>query len=1829
MTSGTVVWRPGAPLAYFVLNWPRRVLTMIIHHSICDDWSISVLLREVDAAYNGKQLENRPFRPLAEYIKANRARSERFWKTEFHDSHKASMTPFPPLPTAGYTPRPTERLEKTFDTHSGPTAGFTVNTKLRLAWAMVQSLYTGSEDTFFGTVNAGRGVPVPGVQEMSGPALATVPVRVQINPNHTVMEALDAVQGQWAATMQFEHVGLQRLMHLGPGPQAACRFQTLMSVEPRDGHQIHGVLSQHRSEQHTYDSYAVILLVRPSSRTVWLEARFDPAVIEVQQMERVLSQMAYIYQQIERKPNILLAEINTVSPEDRTELTRRNTSNISSSAPPLCVHQLIQQRASQQPLAVAINSWDGDISYQKLDDMSSELAVHLSQQSVGPGVFVPLCLGKTKWMAVAMLAVMKTGAAFTLLDPSYPTSRLLNMCQKINATVIVTLESQVPVASRLGVPTVVSMGNLNLEKNNSDSPPESASSPMDPIYAAFTSGSTGNPKCAIVNHAGFTASALAHSEPCHFTPQSRVLQFASPAFDLCILEHLSTLIMGGCLCIPSAADCHSNLTEAMNKFAVNVALLTPTVSRIVSPGSISTLKVLVFCGETVRASDVSRWEQHVEVRNAYGPAECSVIFSVQPHPRSEDPGNIGFSTGCVGWVVHPEDHCRLMPLGCPGELVIEGPIVGDGYLSDSEETARAFIEAPPWRREFAAIPTRLLYRTGDLVECTGDGSFRFIGRKDTQVKLHGQRLELADVEHHLHRSFPEARQAIADILRSSHESGHGDGRPKTLLVAFVCLPLSSSAEKEEHEESLFHPPNDEFRAACAIAESRLSETLPSFMVPAVFLPLSHMPQTKSGKADRRYLLGQAELLPWERIQEFRVTRGQPQMPSGEREEKLQQIWARTLNRAAHEIGINESFFRLGGDSVSAMQVAASCKTSGFNVTVADIFRHPTISKLAQKVQESRRNPQFLPKTVQEDPIDKLFHLSPIQQLFFEHVPDGHNKFTQEFLLRVTKPASSSKIRKAIEEIVTQHSMLRARFEQDSDGNWGQIVRRDVATSFHLHEHRISSIDNHDHLQKMFSASQSMLDIQHGPMFVVDVIETDGHEQYLGLMAHHLVIDMVSWRVLFQNLEDILSMDCPSQPVSMPFQQWCRLQKEYAAESLDPQTALSTNIPAAPLGYWGPPAIWESNTVGDAVEQSISISQETTQWILGPANDAFQTRPVEIIQTAVLYAFLLAFDNRPAPTIFSEGHGREPWGQHIDISQTVGWFTTIAPIFVRAKKGQNFAELLQLTKDSRRANPRNGWDYFATRYLHPEGMYYCQGHAQMEVLFNYLSLFQQLERPGALLQLQSIPDQDIIQPPSDLPRFALIDVTAKVVNGCLSVVFLYNKRLRHQDRLQKWAQLCLQTLEELPKTLQQDHQLTISDFPLLSLTTDGQLQDLLHQIPCQLKVPVSDIEDIYPCSPVQLGMWLSQVKNPRMYWSHIKWSIYPLSSVSVDIEKIKAAWRRVVDRHAILRTVFTDGTGRLSHPLQIVLRSTQVDVQVISQSESIAENEIPSLSDQFLMTQSLMNKKGQPPHHLKLTIQQDGEVSCDLTIHHMLVDGVTVQILLNDVYRAYDGQLEHSPAAGYSKYLRYLQGDHQTSSETYWKQYLEDVHPCIFPSLGIKVQGREQLTLKLVPFSFDIGRRLQSFCQHHGITISNLLQVAWGLLLRTYTGSESVCFGYLNSCRDIPVQNVREISGPMINLLICRLSLPGNAQVLSTLLENQDAYARSIEHQHFSLAEVMDSLNLSSQPLFNTAMSLQKESANLNPTYSSDINLGAAQGIDSTEVSCPSPVPVFNLGKGTH
>ncbi|KAE8822002.1 hypothetical protein PTNB85_10576 [Pyrenophora teres f. teres] len=440
-----------------------------------------------------------------------------------------------------------------------------------------------------------------------------------------------------------------------------------------------------------------------------------------------------------------------------------------------CIHNLFAEQVLAQPNAPAICAWDGKMSYSVLDNLSTTLAGYLVKIGVKPEDVVPLCFEKSMWTVVAMLAVLKAGGAFAPLDPDHPASRHKEILRQTSARVVL-VSAQHSARWASSSCHVVTLSEASISQLTADDDlPNFSATPGNAAYILFTSGSTGIPKGVVLEHRAVSTSCLGHGRAFGITDQSRVLQFTSYTFDFCMAEIITTLLYGGCICVPSDRDRRSDLAKAINAMGANWALLTPSVAQLLNPSDVPTLKILVIGGEQVTSTDWNRWPTSVQLINGYGPTECCIVCAGYTTTQAFTTGTIGRAIASVSWVVDPENHHKLAPLGSVGELLVEGPILARGYLNDAEKTAAAFIEDPAWLMDgcqgYAGRHGRL-YKTGDLVQYNDDGNLICLGRKDSQVKLRGQRIELGEIEHHLRECLPEATQMAVEVILPSEESKH-------------------------------------------------------------------------------------------------------------------------------------------------------------------------------------------------------------------------------------------------------------------------------------------------------------------------------------------------------------------------------------------------------------------------------------------------------------------------------------------------------------------------------------------------------------------------------------------------------------------------------------------------------------------------------------------------------------------------------------------------------------------------------------------------------------------------------------------------------------------------------------------------------------------------------------------------------------------------------------------------------------------------------------------------------------------------------------------------
>lgn len=895
----------------------------------------------------------------------------------------------------------------------------------------------------------------------------------------------------------------------------------------------------------------------------------------------------------------------------------------------------------------------------------------------------------------------------------------------------------------------------------------------------------------------------------------------------------------------------------------------------------------------------------------------------------------------------------------------------------------------------------------------------------------------------------------------------------------------------------------------------------------------------------------------------------------------------------------------GGDSISAMQVLALCRKANIHLILPDILRCKTLLELASKATSAEET------IYQEEKLDQAFDLSPIQQAYVSmqsNIEKQQGKhFNQSFMLKVTKKVQSEEMKKAVEMLVAQHSMLRARFTQISDV-WKQHIIEESSTSYRFREFDLA---HENEIPPHVKDSQSCLDIINGPLFAVDVFNVSGHNQILFMTMNHMVVDMVSWRIIIQELEEILTTGSLSAGKPMSFQSWCFMQAENSRKQIEQGIggALPFNVPPRNLSYWMEDQI--SNTYGDTECETFSLSEATTKSILGDSNKPLRTEPLDLLLSAIAQSFSAIFFDRSAPAIHNESVGREAWDSSIDLSSTVGWFTTIVPIHVSVDQDSDIINTVRRMKDTRRKIDENGRPYFAYRYLTPQGQEeFKDRQGPVEIMFNYLGRMQQFERQDALLQpfkgeTEELSTKLMPDVGDKTARMALIEISAVVIQDKMQFSFVFNRNMKKQAAIRDWIIDCRATLEETVDVLVgigSVAQFSLSDLPLLPISYDG-LQTLVDDTLPTAGIALQTVEDIYPCVPMQEGMLLSQLRDPAVYQFR---AIFEVSAPkSVDAGRLAKAWNQVVNRHSALRTIFVDSVYKEDVFNQVVIKNNSEQGAFILCEEKDAIESLESFDS------TAEQKNPTLPHKFTVVQSSSGKVFFKLEMNHAIMDGGSLPVLFRDLAAAYDGTLSNEHGPLYSEYVKYLQGQNLDIGVQYWGRYLQDTHACHFPTLNKNSGTKRQLNS--IDLKFGRFNELVALCGAKNVTLANIMQAAWGICLRTWTKSEDICWGYLVSGRDVPVENIQNLFGPVLNMIVSRIKFSSKSSLEALVEGMQSDYLESLEHQHCSLAKIQHGLGLGGDNLFNTAVSVQGGGAP-GAIESKSISFTAVNAVDPNEVS---------------
>lgn len=1117
----------GHPMSWYALirnpEASEYQFVWTVHHSLLDGWSLSRVISCVQQTYAGRPVAPAPgFNTFIKYLSSRDIEaSKTFWCSHLTD---ALSPTFPRLPSPTYRP-----LGNTSFTHEALLSRkarsiITTATIIKAAWSLLIGIYSNTTDVITGITLNGRTAKLPGIEDIVGPTIVTVPFRTQFRAHQPITEFLNRIQQLYIDMIPFEQLGLQDIKLLSAGAEAACDFRSLLVIQSTRQPDLNGVppglLSTKQDITLSLD-YGLTMECELYDNRVMMRATVDDNLLSRVQIQRLFRQFEQLLHQLcSEDPTMKVSDVQTICEADIEEVLEWNT--IVPKGSLTCVHDLIQQRTRSQPDRLSICSWDGELSYVVLEELSSRLASHLANhRNVGPGTMVPVCFEKSKWAIVAMLAVLKAGGACVPFDPKHPVSRLKMMVGDLGqkgASMILTSASSASLCSSIKFTLVVGPSLFEELPTDPCTTPEKAS-PSDPAFVIFTSGSTGKPKGVVLEHMAVCTSAREHGRVIQLNDQSRVLQFAAYTFDISISDIFVTLIYGGCVCIPSEHDKMNNLPGAIQSLNANQACLTSTVASYLHPEDVKGLRVLVVAGEPLTREVVERWADNVALINMYGPAECTIYCIGKPNiQRNDHPSIIGRGVGALVWITNPDDSNSLTPIGGTGELLIEGPTLARGYLSNEAQTKVSFIEDPAWiPRNACSHGPRRMYKTGDLAHYNTDGSISFVGRKDDgQVKLRGQRMELGEVEYQLRQCLSSPVEATALVITPTH------GRPT--LAAFI--PTGDGTSVPSTQESIAQSPAqlELFQSLTAGLEPRLASVLPAYMVPSVFVPVSRIPLTTSGKTDRKKLQQMAAKLSVDQLAAFRELRTEHVPPSTRMEQRLHDLWKRLLH--IKDMGIGDNFFQLGGDSITAMRLVAAARKNGLSLSVDKIFKNPLLSEMALithenaselstdvppfSLLENGRTAHFLNEAalqcnVGKDRIEDIYPCTPQQEYWIRGGIETHEHQAQT-VYSLPPSLDLNKFCTAWDAVASCHAILRTRIIRTSSAYLQVVVKgglewqRETSLEQYLSRDRASLIGLGDRLQRFCIIEDDGLG---GRFFVF----TAQHSSYDGWSLHLLFEDL--------------------------------------------------------------------------------------------------------------------------------------------------------------------------------------------------------------------------------------------------------------------------------------------------------------------------------------------------------------------------------------------------------------------------------------------------------------------------------------------------------------------------------------------------------------------------------------------------------------------------------------------------------------------------------------------------------------------------------------------------
>ncbi|PEW84327.1 non-ribosomal peptide synthetase [Bacillus cereus] len=1378
-----------------------------VHHIIMDGLSIQIFISQIAKYYYGMYseteegvLRNSYVQFLANeqtYLNSSRfQKDKKFWLEEFKTL--PSVTGLKSYNTYQVSTRAaretfilSEHLKRKMEKFSGDYK-FSLYTLFVAAFSLSMYRWTSSLDIALGMAYGNRMTKME--RELIGMMVSTVPLRMDIDPEEEVLSFISRVSRKQSKSLRHQKYPFDLLLKQ-------------INKENNSNVRLFGTTIDYRDRDESGDSLWIPNCEEVQDFAVHIENLIDIDSLHVhidyreelfsnEEIKRFFKVMLAIIENTFENPKQKVSEIEIISEEDkRKSLVEFNNPKLDF-PPQVTIHELFEQQAMIYPNAIAVKYEKERVTYRELNERANQLAHYLQKKGVGPDTLVGLCVERSLEMIVGILGILKAGGAYVPLDPTYPEQRLQYILEDASIQLFLTQES---LKELKWLPENIKLICLDRERaeigQESKSLPVSDVSSQNLAYVIYTSGSTGNPKGVMIEH--HNVIRLFKSTDCwyQFNEKDTWTLFHSYAFDFSVWEIWGALLYGGKLVVVpywisrSPKDFYQLLVEE----EVTVLNQTPSAFRQLiqvceqeDENKNLQLRYVIFGGEALEAISLLPWfqrygEKEPQLINMYGITETTVHVTYYPITQDDvqhaSRSNIGKRIPDLE-VYILDAYQQPVPIGVDGELYIGGSGLARGYLNRPELTAERFIPHP-----FSSDPKARLYRTGDLARYLPDGNLDYRGRIDHQVKIRGFRIEIGEIESTLH-----AHASIKEAVVIVREDQPGDKR----LVAYV-VGDGKVGEWREY----------------------LKAKLPSYMVPSGFVTMEAIPLTANGKVD-------CEALPMPEENQINI---ECVVPRNSNEKILVTIWKQALG--VKKVGIYDNFFEIGGDSILSIQIISQASQVGLKLTPKQMFECPTISELAQVAIETQG------VEAEQGIVTGDVPLTPIQYWFFEQEHPRSEHWNQSMLLRVKERLDMKLLEGSILNLLKHHDALRFRYEQLTNGTWRQrnegtdeqsvlrVVKRNNAN-----EQVWNKV-----IQEEMNITQASFNLVTGPLMgVVYFEDTLNGNDRLFWVIHHLVVDGVSWRILLEDLQAVYNQMKQGQRVRLPakstsFKEWSERLQAYSDSGISKEVQDYWNERVEKETMKIPMDYPRQETTEESVDQvTRTLGVEETHALLQEVPVTHKTRINEVLLTALGQA-IVDCTNQQTVSIHLEGHGREEMVEGMDLSRTVGWFTSIYPVHLNFQGTKTPIEGLKAVKDQLRQIPNRGVDYGILRYLKKGLLPFYQ--QKPSISFNYLGQFDQVFSKESLF-MQEVGFTFLDHAPDSKPSH-LIDVIGMVKDEKFHFVWMYSREQFSRLKIQAIADGMLRHLRQLINKPTTESAFTVSDFADAEDLTEESLSKVLLKL----------------------------------------------------------------------------------------------------------------------------------------------------------------------------------------------------------------------------------------------------------------------------------------------------------------------------------------------------------------------------------------------------------------